>query len=227
MISAIISSFNEAHNAIFWKNVELLNSSYELIVVDGGSRDETVERLRALRIEPHILPDSNRARRYNYGIELARNRFILLVHPRSELHEEALRELAGLEGDSLWGAFRHSFDLHHPVLSFTSWYSNFVRGRGRSIYYLDHCLFFTKDLKEHARFPDVPLFEDTYFCANLRRQAKPRLLTSKVKTSAVRFRKNGIYRQALMNQALKVMFHLGVPTAWMTRIYERGLRLND
>ncbi|NJM09788.1 MAG: hypothetical protein HC883_02520 [Bdellovibrionaceae bacterium] len=56
---------------------------------------------------------------------------------------------------------------------------------------------------------------------------KPRLLDSTITTSAVRFQRNGIFRQALMNQVLKFMFILGASETWMARVYERGLGLNN
>jgi len=227
MISAILSSFNEGDNPIFWSNLALLNGRARILVVDGGSDDGTLERLKRLNIPVLVLPGSNRAQRYNHGISQAQGRLVLLVHPRTALSAGALSELEELRGEKLWGAFKHSFDHDHPLLRFTSWYSNYGRGEWRSIFYLDHCLFFTQDLREHARFPEVQLFEDTYFCTNLRKVAKGSLLKSAVVTSAVRFKRNGIFRQAAMNQLLKIMFLLGASEARMAEVYERGLGLNN
>lgn len=226
MVTAILSSFNEIDNALFWANVQLLKDQpgVELIIVDGGSDDGTQEKLKDLKSV--VLPNSQRATRFNHGIEMAAGHLILLVHPRSLLSEPGLREL--LQEDRLknWGAFRHRFDWPHPILKFTSWYSNYVRGKRRGIYYLDHCLYFSSDLKPHARFPEIAIFEDTAFCCSLRMVTKPKLLKSEIITSAIRFRKNGIFKQSIMNQALKLLFHLGVSADFMNRIYERGLSLN-
>ncbi|NJM09787.1 MAG: glycosyltransferase [Bdellovibrionaceae bacterium] len=168
MISAILSSFNEADNPVFWSNLNLLNGRAQILVVDGGSQDGTLVRLEQLKLESTILPGSSRAQRYNHAIEKAKGNLILLVHPRSQLSPQSLDELERVEPRNIWGAFRHSFDRDHPLLRFTSWYSNEVRGKRRSIFYLDHCLFFSADLRAHCRFPEVLLFEDTYFCNQLR-----------------------------------------------------------
>ena len=122
-------------------------------------------------------------------------------------------------GHSLILSTNHTRSLIHVG------YFNCVRGDGRGIYYLDHCLFFSRDLREHAIFPEVELFEDTYFCARLRRVRKPVRLPVRVITSSVRFR-NGLARQAILNQVIKILFYLRVPEDWMNRIYERGLSLN-
>jgi glycosyltransferase involved in cell wall biosynthesis len=226
VITAILSSFNELHNSIFWRNLEELKGRTQLIIVDGGSQDGTLEHLRVCGADVYLMPGSNRAARYNRGIEQARGDLILLVHPRTLVPPRALDAIQLNSGSTVWGALTHAFDRRHPLLAFTSWYSNRVRGDGRGIYYLDHCLFFSKDLREHAVFPDVELFEDTYFCARLRRRLKPVRLPVVVQTSAVRFTKNGMFRQSLMNQIMKLLFYLRVSERWMNRIYECGLGLN-
>lgn len=227
MISAILSSFNERHNDVFWDNFVRLRSYAQTIVVDGGSHDGTLERLVSLGADIFFLPESHRAARFNLGIRQARGDVILLVHPRTLVPQDALAHLQSLDGRSrVWGAFTHAFDESHGLLKFTSWYSNRVRGDMRGVYYLDHGLFFTSALRAAAVFPDVELFEDTYFCRKLREVAKPVRLPYRAVTSAIRFRRNGVWRQSLMNQAMKVFFFLGVSEKWMNRIYERGLSLN-
>ena len=227
MLTAILSSFNEVHNEVFWANLKLLSrhSTIEVLVVDGDSQDGTLARLADWK--PMVLPSSRRGERYNHGIEKAHGQLILLVHPRSLLSEEGINYLLALQVTRVWGGLRHSFDWDHPLLRFTSWWSNSVRGRLGGIFYLDHCLYFTADLKSAARFPKTALFEDTYFSRSLRHEVWPRLLPVKVVTSAVRFRKNGLIRQSALNQILKILFHLRVSEKWMSRIYERGLSLNQ
>ena len=53
------------------------------------------------------------------------------------------------------------------LLHFTSWWSNHIRGDLLGVYYLDHCLFISRDLYDHlpsGGFPALPIFEDTEFC---------------------------------------------------------------
>jgi len=224
MISVILTTFNEINNPILWENVEVCRG-LDIVAVDGGSRDGTGRRLKEMGLHVLDLPGSNRAQRLNAGIKSARGEMLLLLHPRTRIQPECIKALQCLTPRPVWGGFTHRFDDDHAVLRFTSWYSNRVRGR-RGIIYFDHCLFFSRDLIGHAVFPNVDLFEETYFCRSLRRVVHPAILPVTVTTSAVRFRKNGITRQAFMNQVLKVAFAAGVPERWMNAIYERGLGLN-
>lgn len=75
--------------------------------------------------------------------------------------------------------------------------------------------------------PDVEIFEDTELSKILKTYSHPIRLTDAAQTSAIRFQKNGLYRQAIMNQVLKLGYSLKVPAKTMNRLYEKGLGLNS
>ena len=47
------------------------------------------------------------------------------------------------------------------VYKFTSWWSNYIRGDIRKIYYLDHCIFFKKHILDEVNPCHLEIFEDT------------------------------------------------------------------
>ena len=106
---------------------------------------------------------------------------------------------------------------------------NFIRGDFRKIYYLDHCIFFQKDLvgSDKNFVPDVDIFEDTYLSQKLAKISFPTRLRFTSTTSAIRFQKNGVWRQAILNQILKAGFLLGISKTFMNKVYEKGLNLNS
>ncbi|WP_420426298.1 glycosyltransferase [Algiphilus sp.] len=199
----------------------------ELIVVDNASGDGTRERIAEAGVPCIDLPRSNRAQRLNAGIAQARSEWVLLHHPRSLAPAEAPALLAKLPDSVRWGAFSHRFDMAHPLLAWTSWYSNHVRLDRAGIAYLDHCIFARREALLKYPVPDLDIFEDTALSRGLRaRLGKPMRLPATATTSAVRYRHNGVWRQALMNQVLKLGYGARVPHVWMNRLYERGLSLN-
>lgn len=231
--SIIVSCFNEIQLGFLESNLKTLapNKNLEIICVDGGSTDGTLALVEQSGATLLQLPNSNRAQRYNLGIMTATSDLIVLLHPRSLISTDGLNELfdQDLTTDS-WGAWTHSFDVSHPILRFTSWYSNCIRGDQRHIFYLDHCLFLTRSLARRLGtqvVPELEIFEDTELCLRLRRLAKPVRLKSKVTTSAVRFLKAGILRQSLRNQILKLEYFLGRNHLGMNRDYEKMLELNQ
>ena len=172
---------------------------------------------------------SSRAERLNIGFHRTKGQVILFHHPRSYMEPSGISFLVRRSLDNqrkpFWGGITHQFDIDHPLLSFTSWYSNRIRAK-RGIVYLDHGIFFDRRLWT-SDLPKVDIFEDTLLSYEFRKNSKPEILPYTSTTSAIRFQKNGILKQAFVNQAIKVGFHLRVSHAFMNRFYERGLDLNS
>ena len=231
MISVILPTFNEIDSGYLGPIMSRLPrlGQAEILAVDGGSTDGTVEFIARHGVEVLSLPGSSRAARMNLGIEQSQGEMLLLHHPRSliELDDiEAIRTLP--DADQLtWGGFTHQFDSDHPLLRFTSWYSNHVRCDRSGIVYLDHCVFLSRAIKQSGiKIPDVDIFEDTELSKLLLGFGRPVRLAAVARTSAIRFKRNGLWRQAFLNQLMKIAYHLHLPPDRLNRLYEKGLHLN-
>lgn len=226
--SVVLPTSNELGLDYLPRIVENLRgqSDIELIAVDNASHDGTAELLEGAGAHMIRLPSSNRAQRLNAGIAVAQCDLVLLHHPRSLLDAHGLDALRHLPAHVGWGAFTQRFDIEHPLLAWTSWYSNRLRLDGRGIAYLDHCIFLRRSLTGARPVPELPIFEDTALSRVLLRRSPPVRLPQKATTSAIRYQRNGIWRQAAMNQVLKIGYALRLPSAWMNRLYEKGLSLN-
>lgn len=234
MISVILPTYNEIATGLLPETIKSLQEmsrdilgGVELIAVDSGSDDGTIELLQESHFRLIQVDGGSRALRLNTGISASAGNILLLHHPRTLLGAGALKQLVENCDSGSWGGFTHCFDHDHWLLRFTSWHSNFVRLR-RGIIYLDHCIFLHRSLLGSSDLlPDVEIFEDTELSLILlARAGKPRRLQATAQTSAIRFLKNGVIRQALMNQALKLAYLLRLPHRKMNRIYEKDLDLN-
>lgn len=74
--------------------------------------------------------------------------------------------------------------------------------------------------------PDMDIFEDTALSIALNQWGKPAIAPVKVTTSARRFRQRGIYRQALLNQLLKVMYYAHLDPKRLNWLYESKSQIN-
>jgi hypothetical protein len=187
------------------------------------TRSENIEVIVVGISEAH-----SRAERLNMGFHRSKGQVILFHHPRSTIENAGIEYLANKSltprAEPFWGGFTHRFDASHPVLQFTSWYSNHVRPK-RGILYLDHGIFFDRRLWRDL--PHVDIFEDTLLCHEFRKSRRPEVLPFFSITSAIRFQKNGIWKQSTMNQMLKIGFYFGISHKTMNRLYEHELELNS
>jgi len=230
-LSVIIPTSNDISLQILPQILSVTStfSNLEVICVDYKSEDGTRELAMKRGARVICSDQSARAVRMNQGFEHARGDMILFHHPRSWLEGSAYEFLIQNVGHLSWGGFTHKFNYNHPVLRFTSWYSNFIRPRVQGIVYLDHCLFVHSNLLRQLSaplWPEIDIFEDTEFCKRLRRFGAPCILPFTAETSAVRFQRNGIFRQVMMNQYLKIGYYFGWNPSHMNRHYERGINLN-
>lgn len=226
MISIIIPVLNEVRHQYLERIFDALEQQegdFEVIVVDSGSTDETLSLCQ--RADQIIqVPSCNRAMRMNTGAEAAQGDILLFHHPRSVLPSGALQSLhKALQDEKLvGGGFTHSFDYPkwNPLMAYTSWHSNKIRGR-RGVIYLDHCLFVRKPVFEDiGGFDNIDIFEDTVFPLEMRKRGRSIILPEKIKTSPVRFLKRGMLKQVLVNQLLKVGFLCGISPQRLNQWYE-------
>lgn len=230
MISVVIPTFNEQKNGrleVILKSLNNLNS-LEIICVNKPGAVSTKNLFEKFDVKVIESEKNSRAARLNLGIKAAKYDMILLHHPRSVLDRKGVEKLLSLADDKIWGAFTHCFDDPHLLLKFTSWYSNKIRGKVKKIFYLDHCIFFHRQLLPNGQLiPEVDIFEDTKFCEILNQQMPPILLSNISMTSAIRFKENGYLKQSILNQILKLGYHLNLSDKLMNAIYEKGLYLNS
>ncbi len=232
MFSVVLPCFNESRHGYLPKILENLcgqSGHKQLIAVVSPSMDDTLQVIQQFpEIDIVETAASNRAQRLNIGIAASEGDAVLLHHPATLLPKKnaLLQAEAALE-TAAWGGFVHSFDMEHWLLRFTSWYSTRVRSQRQSILYLDHCIFVDRQvLLEIGGVPDMDIFEDTALSLALAKWGKPAIASGIVTTSARRFQSRGIYRQALLNQLLKLMYLTHQDPQKLNWLYERKSQIN-
>lgn len=145
-ISVIIPSLNEQDQIAETVNTALREKPLEVIVVDGGSQDQTVERARAAGATT-INSGPGRARQLNAGASRAHGRVLLFIHADTVLPDGyRFPVLATLVKPGVAaGAFRFGFAQHFPGSSLVAKAIN-LRSRFLQIPYGDQGLFLRASL---------------------------------------------------------------------------------
>ena len=113
----------------------------EVMVVDGGSRDATVQRAR-LRADRVIAAPRGRALQMNAGAEKASGDVLLFLHADTRLPADADHVvLNGLERSGrAWGRFDVEIEGRRPLLRIVAWMMN-LRSRLTGIATGDQAIF--------------------------------------------------------------------------------------
>ena len=192
----------------------------EVIVVDGGSRDATVERAQ-LRADRVVLAKRGRALQMNAGAEGASGDVLLFLHADTRLPAEADRVvLNGLDQSRrVWGRFDVKIDGRSRLLPVVAWLMG-LRSRLTGIATGDQAIFLRRDaFQAVGGFPAVALMEDIAICKRLKRLGRPLCLRACVTTSGRRWEKNGVLSTILLMWRLRFAYFLGADPKQLARQY--------
>ncbi|HID31331.1 MAG TPA: glycosyltransferase [Desulfobacterales bacterium] len=209
-LSIITPALNEAE--ILEQALESVkDQSVEIIVVDGGSKDASVEI--ALRHTPHVfIAPRGRGLQQHTGALQAQGNVLLFLHADTVL-PPAYGYLIdqALENPSVvFGAFYLSFYPSSPALDLIAFMAN-LRSRFLRLPYGDQALFVRRTAYfQVGGFHDLPIMEDVDIVRRLNRAGAFKLTRGYVKTSARRWHVEKLVLTTLRNWSLIMRYFLGV-----------------
>ena len=191
----------------------------EVVVVDGGSADDSAGRAAPLA-DRVITAPRGRGRQMNAGAERATGELLLFLHADTVLPDLAIERIEEvMEGGALWGRFDVRIEGASIMLPVVAALMN-MRSRLTGIATGDQTIFITREaFARVGGFPDIPLMEDIAFSSAMRRMARPACLAEKVTTSGRRWEKHGVWRTILMMWWLRLRFWLGASPQSLAREY--------
>jgi rSAM/selenodomain-associated transferase 2 len=180
-----------------------------LVVVDGGSADDTLAIARA-HADLALLAPRGRAAQMNAGAAACPADVLLFLHADTELPDNAdqmVRRAA--QGPLAWGRFNVRIASDRPLLRIVSTMMN-CRSRWTGIATGDQAMFVRHELfRRIGGFPDLPLMEDIALSRLLKRQGPPVCLSERVTTSARRWERHGVWRTIFLMWRLRATYFLG------------------
>ncbi len=199
-----------------------LREWHEVILVDGGSSDRTVERARGVAGVRVLAGPRGRARQLNRGAQAASGDVLLFLHVDVALPEDASARIAAALADPavVAGAFRTWTVADERA----SWLAPLLhlgdlRSRYSGLPYGDQAVFVRAGIfRQIGGFPDQPLMEDLELARRLRRVGRIRIVPARIRVSGRRFLARPLYYFLLVN-FLPLLYALGVPAARLARLY--------
>ncbi|WP_438950859.1 TIGR04283 family arsenosugar biosynthesis glycosyltransferase [Porticoccus sp.] len=193
----------------------LRESGVELVVVDGGSSDDSVELALALA-DTVISSPRGRGIQMNAGAAKASGRYLLFLHCDTRLPADfSTRWLSGND----WGFFAIRLAGDHCAFRVIERAMS-CRARLSGIGTGDQGLFVRRDIfNQIGGFAAIPLMEDVEICRRLKVRCPPEVLPSPVWTSVRRWQRRGIVSTVLQMWWLRLAFFLGVSPVRLARQY--------
>ena len=225
MLSIIVPVLDEARGiaATLESLAAARAAGAEVVVVDGGSRDET-RRIAAPLADKVIAAPRGRAAQMNAGARAARGDILLFLHADTLLPQGAVAQVsAALQpGAAAWGRFDVAIAGADPLLALVAMLMN-ARSRWSGIATGDQAIFVRRDAFEGVGgYAEIPLMEDVALCKALRRISAPACLRARVVTSGRRWERQGTLRTILLMWRLRLAYALGADPHRLARHYDVG-----
>lgn len=226
MISIIIPTYNEQEHILKLVHGLGNHQAIEIIIVDGGSTDGTLQLLQAI---PHLIvynaPIKGRAAQLNYGASKAKHNILYFVHADVLVHDNYYNHITtAMEQGVQLGCYRYTFDSTSKLLKWNGYmtrYNGIWAGGG------DQSLFTTKATfnKLNGYNDELLIMEDFDLIQRAKKQnLKLTILPYSITVSARKYVHNSWLRVQLANAVMVVAWRLGAPQHWLVSVYKKMLR---
>jgi len=220
MISIIIPVLNESQtieSSLFRLRKQI--GHHEIVVVDGGSDDETLDIVKAFSDVKWLCSPAGRGNQMNKGAGASEGDLLLFLHADTYLPSGGLSRIESVMAQEgvVAGSFSLSFEEPNSLLKL---YALFSQINHLLFTYGDQGLFMTRRIYELiGGFEDIPIMEDVEIQKRLRKMGRFVKIRQPVVTSARRFLTYGIIKQQVLNIGLVFLYHAGFSPFWLKRFY--------
>jgi len=221
-ISFVIPTLNESDSLNLQRTnlAALIHEGYEIIVIDGGSQDDTISIAQHIGCKC-IETKASRGYQLHVGAKACSHEIIIFLHADTGLTVRAVKnaQQALQANNKHWGRFNVSFTNEDLVFKVIAWFMN-LRSCLTAIVTGDQALFMLKEVYfSTGGFSDIPLMEDIEFSKRLKRHSRPVCLNDSVVTSSRKWERNGILNTILSMWRFRIMYYFGTSPDKLARLY--------
>jgi rSAM/selenodomain-associated transferase 2 len=213
-LSVVVPVLNEAAGirAALEALAPLRSRGHEVILVDGGSSDGTLELAEGL-CDRALRAPRGRAAQMNAGARVATGDVLVFLHADTRLPPRADQLISTA---SRWGRFDVEIEGRHRLLKVVACAMN-LRSRLTGIATGDQAMFVRRD--SFPGFPEIALMEDIALSRILKKSGRPACLRERAVTSGRRWESRGVLRTILLMWRLRLLYFVGVSPERLARRY--------
>ncbi len=223
-ISVIMPVYNEAENLlrqkVFFTQLFNQTKEIELIIIDGGSTDDSLKIASSFAQVATISPQKGRAQQMNYGASLAQHPILYFVHADVSLNNDVFWYIEKNIAQKPLGGFRYVFDKSSFMLKINEYLTRFKgawAGGG------DQTLFISKNNFQKLNGFDGSLIIMEDF--DIVRRAKKNglqylIMPHNITVSSRKYSTNSWLRVQIANAIIVIAWKLGASQKWMKQKYK-------
>ncbi|MCI5142296.1 MAG: glycosyltransferase, partial [Candidatus Electrothrix sp. ATG1] len=192
----------------------------EILVVDGGSTDQTTQEIHARGITP-VASLPGRGTQQHTGALTASGDILLFLHCDTTLPNNFPKDIRSTLRKKNVAAGAFKLKINGPSVGLRLVEAGvLLRSTLFALPYGDQALFMHKETYFTAGgFPDQPIMEDVALVHRLRKLGKIGLAQNYVTTSARRWHRHGLVKTTLINQLMLLGRAIGISPQQLARFY--------
>jgi rSAM/selenodomain-associated transferase 2 len=198
---------NEAKNLRTFLSTLSLSDNEELIVVDGGSSDDTVSIAREFSDKVYVTK-TGRSSVMNFGAQKASGDFLLFLHSDCTLPVEGFHIIRETLNDNNVAAGAFFLGINHSYPGFRLIeFAAHIRSRITSLLYGDQGMFLRKEVFNRiGGFADMPLMEDIEISGRLKEKGRIVFVRPPIEASPRRWLEEGLVYTTLRDWFIAISY---------------------
>ena len=225
MISIIIPTLNEAENINSLINYlqKYAGDKCEIIIVDGGSIDKTLEIAANIGVTAVVSLQKGRAAQMNYGATLAKAEILYFIHADTLPPASFLSDIKNAVDDGFdFGRYRTKFDSRKIILKLNAFFTRF------DLFFCyggDQTFFITKKIfAQIGGFDaDMHIMEDYNIVVRAKARGKYKIMPKAALVSARKYDTNSWLKVQRANYTIVRMYKKGASQQAMAERYKQML----
>ena len=201
-ISIIIPTINEANNLpLLLSDLSIIQKEGEIIIVDSGSKDKTIDIAKIYGVKVHKSKQRNRGLQLDMGAKNSKEDWLIFLHADTRLTHDWLTKIKAVLKEDKNKIYYFKFRINNKkiiyrvleiLVNFRSQYFKQPYG--------DQGLLIHKSIYlKNNGFKNIPLMEDLDFLNRLNNKKDLKQINSPIFTSSRKWERTNIFLQAIKN----------------------------
>jgi len=201
-ISIIIPTINEANNLpLLLSDLSSIQKEGEIIIVDRGSEDKTIDIANIYGAKVFISKERNRGLQLNIGAKNSKGDWLIFLHADTRLNHEWFRKINSYLEEDKNSIYYFEFKINHKKIIYRvlEILVNFRSKFFKQPYGDQGLIIHRTTYFKNNGFRKIPLMEDVDFLRRLNKKKDLKQLNLPIFTSSRKWEKTNIFLQAIKN----------------------------